>query len=230
MLIVCDDTIRNRAALDTRSLPKKFFGRVQVIPRRGGFGLWVRLIVEMQLLRYLAALLPFVILALTARSLAGPISQAPIAMLLVIAFVELKVLRLSPAARLRQVSEDEAARRLDALAFRARACLRKIAARREMADGELRLVIEQSELARIAPLTFVSVQAATPKPHVVPLDEGDRAVLVDGLFDAELSERDVMAVNQRDEVFIRDIVQEARAVSTHMRLAAALERRKAVGA
>ena len=226
MLIVTHATIANRGVLETRSLPKKFLGRVQLVPKGAGFGVWVRLIVEMQLLRYLSALLPFVVIPLLSRDLALPVTQAPLAMLIVIAFVEMKVLRLSKAARARAVGEDEAARRLDTLAFRARAALRKIAARQGIAEGELRLVIEQSELARIAPLTLVSVQTDRPGPRLLSLDEGDRAALA-GLFDTALGERDLLAVNHREDRYIRDIAQEARAVSAHARLAAALEQREA---
>jgi hypothetical protein len=147
-------------------------------------------------------------------------------MLVVIALVEMKVLRLSKAGRARAVGEDEAARRLDTLAFRARAALRLIAARQGIAEGELRLVIEQSELARIAPLTLVSVQCAQPAPRLLSLDMADRAALA-GLFDAALSERDLLAVNHREDRYIRDIAQEARAVSAHARLAAALDKRGA---
>lgn len=227
MLIVTEATITNRAVLETRSLPKKFLGRVQLVPRRGGVRLWARLIVEIQILRYLSALLPFVAIPLMSRDLALPVTQAPLAMLVVIALVELKVLRLSKAGRERAVDADEAARRLDALAFRAKACLRRIAARHDIAEGALRLVIEQSELARIPPLTLVSVQTDQPMTRLLALDEGDRAVLSEGLFDADLTERDLLAVNHRDDLYIRDIAQEARAVSAHTRLAAALEKRQA---
>jgi hypothetical protein len=226
MLIVSDTTISNRGVLETRSLPKKFLGRVQLVPRRGGFRLWLRMIVEIQILRYLSALLPFVAIPLLSRDLALPVTQAPLAMLIVIAFVEMKVLRLSKAGRARAVDADEAARRLDTLAFRARAALRRIAARHGLAEGELRLVIEQSELARIAPLTFVSVQTDRPGPRLLSLDDGDRAALAD-LFDADLTERDLLAVNHRDDLYIRDIAQETRAISAHARLAAALEKRAA---
>ena len=226
MLIVSDTTIANRRVLETRALPKKFFGRVQLVPKAAGVGLWLRLIVEMQLVRYLSALLPFVAIPLLSRDLALPVTQAPLAMLVVIAFVEMKVLRLSKAARARAVGDDEAARRLDTLAFRARAALRLIAARQGIAEGELRLVIEQSELARIAPLTLVSVQCAQPAPRLLSLDMADRAALA-GLFDAALSERDLLAVNHREDRYIRDIAQEARAVSAHARLAAALDKRRA---
>ena len=230
MLIVTPETVANRGALDAASLPKKFFGRVVVLPRRAGVGLWLRLIVEMQLLRYLVALLPFVAVAFANRDLAGPISQAPLMMLLVIAAVEMRVLRHTKSGRAALMAPDDAARVLDALSFRARGALRKIAARRGIATGELRMVVEQSELARIAPLTFVSVQSADPKPHIVPLDAGDRAVIAGTLFDADLTERDLMRANQHQEVFIRDVAQEARGVSAHARLAAALDGKRMVEA
>jgi hypothetical protein len=57
MLIVAPQTISNAGVLETRSLPKKFFGRVQLVPKGAGFGLWARLILEIQFLRYMAALL-----------------------------------------------------------------------------------------------------------------------------------------------------------------------------
>jgi hypothetical protein len=226
MLIVSDTTISNRGVLETRSLPKKFLGRAQLVPRRGGIGLWLRMIVEIQLLRYLFALLPFVIMPLVARDTAAPIMQAPLAMGVVIGLVEMNVLRLSKSARARAVDADEAARRLDTLAFRGRAALRRIAARQGIAEGELRLVVEQSELARIPPLTLVSVQTDRPGPRLLSLDEADRATLAE-LFTDGLSERDLLAVNHRDDLYIRDIAQEARAVSAHARLAAALEKRAA---
>jgi hypothetical protein len=225
MLIVTEATIMNRGVLETRSLPRKFFGRVQIWPRGAGWRLWLRLLLQMQVLRYAAALSPFVILALAFGNLAPAVSQAPVLMVLAVAFVELRLLRLTKAARTRLVTVDEAGRRLDALVFRARACLRKIAARRGMTEGELRLVIEQSELARVPPLTLVSVQTDRPAPHLVALDADDRAILQAGLFDADLTEADLLAVNHRDDLYIRDIAQEARAVSGHARLAAWIEKR-----
>ena len=222
MLIVTDATIVNQGVLETRSLPKRFFGRFVLIPRWGGPGLWLRLIAEFQFLRYMLALSPFMLVPLMRRDMALVISQAPLAMLIVIAFVELRVLRLSKATRAKQVTPDEAGRRLDALAFRGRACLRDIAARQGITEGELRLVVEQSELARLPPLTLVSVQTDRPEPRLLTLSTEDRAILQAGLFDADLTERDLLAVNHRDTLYLREIVQEARAVSAHARLAAAL--------
>lgn len=229
MLIVTDATIANRAVLETRSLPKRFFGRAVLLPRQGGIGLWLRLIAEFQFLRYMLALAPFMLVPLMRRDMALTISQAPLIMLIVIAVIELRVLRLSKAARAKQTTPDEAGRRLDRLVFRARACLRGIAARQGITEGELRLVIEQSELARLPPLTLVSVQTDLPEPRLLSLSAEDRAILQAGLFDADLTERDLLAVNHRDSLYLRDIAQEARAVSAHTRLAAALAAR-AVGA
>lgn len=222
MLIVTDATILNRGVLETRSLPKRFFGRAVLVPRKGGLGLWLRLIAEFQFLRYMLALAPFMLVPLLRNDLALTISQAPLVMLIAIGLVELRLLRLSKAARARQVTPDEAARRLDALVFRARACLRGIVARHGIAEGEVRLVVEQSELARLPPLTFVSVQTDRPVPRLLSLSAEDRAALQAGLFDADLTERDLLAVNHRDNLYLRDIAQEARAVSAHTRLAAAL--------
>jgi hypothetical protein len=230
MLVVAPDTIVNTGVLETRSLPKKFLGRVQLVPRGGGARLWLRFVVEMQFVRYMVALVPFIAIPLLSTDLALPVTQAPLAMLVVIALIELKVLRLSTSARERLMPQDEAERRVEAFAFRAKAALRRIAARRGIAEGELTLVLEQSELARVAPLTLVSVQSASPEPHVVDLDEGDRAILTETLFDADLTERGLHAANLRQDVAIREVRIEARGVSAHARLAAWLDRRGAEAA
>ena len=227
MLVVTQATIANRGALETRSLPKKFLGRAVLVPSGATPAQWLRLAVEFQALRYMVALAPFAVVPLMNRDLALPVMQAPALMVVVVALFELKLLRRPKAARLASVSADEAARRLDTLAFRARACLRRIAARHDLREGQLRLVVEQSELDRIPPLTLVSVQSETPKPHLLALDAEDRAILLDGLFDAAFSERDLLAVNHRENQYIRDIAQEVRAVSAHARLAAFLEKRAA---
>jgi hypothetical protein len=151
-------------------------------------------------------------------------------MLVVIALIELKVLRLSKRGRERLISEAEAERRLDAFTFRARAALRKIAARRNLQEGEIALVLEQSELARVTPLTLVSVQTAVPEPHVLDLDAGDRAILHEALFDEDLTERMLHAANLREDRMIREVKIETRSVSAHARLAAYLDRRGAAQA
>jgi hypothetical protein len=87
------------------------------------------------------------------------------------------------------------------------------------------LVAEQSELARVPPLTLVSVQSAVPEPHVVDLDPEDRAILEEGLFDEDFTERMLHDVNMREDQPIREVRIEARSVSAHARLAAALKDR-----
>jgi hypothetical protein len=227
MLIITESTLANPGVLETSSLPKKFLGRAVILPRRSGLRAWLRLAVEVQVLRFMVTLLPFAAAPLLFRNLAMPVMEAPALMVMWVAVIELKVLRLSKSARSATVTKDEADRRLDILSFRARACLRQIAARHGIAEGELRLVVEQSELARLAPLTLVSVQTGTPRPHLLVLDEKDRAVLQQGLFDADFTERDLLSINHRDTIYLRDIAQEARAVSAHARLAAFIDKRQA---
>jgi hypothetical protein len=223
MLILTNATLWNPGVLETRSLPKKFLGRVLVVPLTTSFRIWGRLLVEMQVLRFAVTLLPFALSPILVPDLAVPVMQAPALMVVLVVLVELKVLRLTASERAAAVGPDEVARRLDTLSFRARSCLRRIAARHDLREGALRLVIEQSELARIPPLTLVSVQSDTPGPHVLSLDPEDRDLLLAGLFDDAFSERDLLAVNHRDTLYIREVTQEARAVSAHARLAALIE-------
>lgn len=221
MFIVTPDTVWNPAALETRQVPKRMLGRIAVLPRRGGgVGLWARLIFEVQVLRFTAALAPFVAAMFIWRDLALPIAQAPLAMVLVIGFVELKVLAVSRDRRAALMPADRAAATLDAFRFRAMAILTRIAARRGMTGGEITLVVEQSEIARVPPLTLVSVQQGGADPAILPLDTGDRAVIRETLFDAELSERQLHRVNQRDNEFLRSATLETRSVSAHARMAA----------
>jgi hypothetical protein len=220
MFVVCPSTVWNRTALETQAVPKRIFGRVALFPRRGASsGLWARLAFEAQPLRYIGALLPFIAAMFAWPHLALPIAQAPLAMILVIGIVEMKVLRFEPDRRQTVASEAEVARSLDTLRFRGTAALRRIAAARGLASGDLHLVVEQSELARIAPLTLVSVQRDGRRAEVLDLDEGERALL-DELFDANFTERDLQRANQREDAFVRTVTFDARGVSAHARLAA----------
>lgn len=219
MFILSRDTLLNPGVLETRSLPKKIFGRVQIFPRGASVRTWLRLTLEIQLLRYLLALLPFIAMIAFSRNMALGVTQAPLAMILVIGIIELKVLRLSDRARERLMSEDEAARIVDAFSFHAKSILREVAARRGVTAGELLLFVEQSELARLSPLTLVSIQSADPSPHVMSLNSEDRT-LVSELFNAEVSERDLHRANLRLDTMLREVRIEASGVSAHARLAA----------
>lgn len=223
MFVMTPDTVWNPGALETRRIPKKILGRVALLPRRGvDARLLARVAVEGQFLRFTAALAPFILAMLVWPEAALPISQAPLAMLVVIGVVEMKLLRIAPERRADVTSAEAAARTLDALRFRAARLLARIAARRGMADGRLHLVVEQSELARIAPLTLVSVQFDGDRREVVALDADEVAMLRDDLFDDELTETALHRANLRDNTFLRDMPFDVAGVSAHARLAARL--------
>lgn len=219
MFILTPDTIWNPGALEMRQVPRRVFGRVMIFPRRGaGVGLWLRLIFEIEVLRYLVALLPFLLGAVLFPRYALAISQAPLPMLIVVYLFEAKVLRLSRPAAKALASEAEVERGLDLLRVRAVAVLSKIAAGRGMAEGRLHLVVEQSEMWRMPPLTLVSVQSEAG-PEVMRLSVDERALLA-GLFDDGFSERDLLRVNLAAGACLRDVAFDVRGVSAHARLAA----------
>ncbi len=224
MFVVTPSTMLNRAALETRQVPKRMLGRIAVLPRAGASGrIWLRLIFEMQLLRFLIPLIPFVLAMVIWPHLALPISQAPVPMMLAIGFVEMRVLAISPEARKRLISEDAVARGLDALRFNARGVLTRIAARREMQVGELSLVIEQSELARVPPLTLVSVQRAAPEPEVLDLSSADRALIEAGLFDDDLTAARLHQISLATKENLHMVTLDTAAISAHARMAALMD-------
>ena len=219
MFILTPETIWNPHVLEMRQVPRRVFGRVMIFPRRdAGTGLWLRLIFEMEVLRYLLALVPFLLAAVMYPRYAGAIAQAPLPMLIVIYFFEVKVLRLPPAGAKALASEAEVERGLDLLRVRAVAVLSRIAAGRGLVEGRLHLVVEQSEIWRMPPLTLVSVQSEAG-PEVVRLAAGERALLA-GLFDDAFSERDLLRVNVASNAWLRDVAFDVRGVSAHARLAA----------
>jgi hypothetical protein len=220
MFIVSPATVWNAGALDMRQVPRRIFGRVTLWPRRGaGFGLWARIVFEVEVLRYLSALLPFVVAAAIWRDSAVAISQAPLPMFLVIYLFEIKVLRLSPAARKALIPGAEADRGLDLLRVRAVTILTRIAAGRGLTEGRLHLVVEQSELARIAPLTFVSVQTEDG-PAVMRLTQDEEAMIRAELFADGLDEGLLQRINLAQGDMLRDVAFDLRGVSAHARLAA----------
>jgi hypothetical protein len=223
MFLVTPGTVWNPSALETRVVPRRFLGRATLWPRRGGLRLWLRVIVEVEAFRYFAALSPFVVAAFVWRDSAIAIAQAPLAMFLVIWVVEMRILRRPPRA----IDPTEADRTLDLLAHRANAILRDIAAGREMRAGHLHLVLEQSDLARIPPLTLVSVQVEGQegaRPEVLALTDAEAARLCT-LFDGDLTERRLHLANHATGQMLRDVAFDAAGVSAHARLAARLARR-----
>ncbi len=222
MWIVTPDTVRNPDALRVRQLPRRFFKRVTLIPRgRVSAGMWLRILAEFQVLRYTLPLLPVVAIGLVWTNTALALSQAPLLMFLLIWWVEMRLLRVPAGRRRALIDPDAAARGLDLLHVRAKAVLTRVAAARGMRAGQLHLVVEQSELGRLPPLTYVSVQSEEG-PAVITLDPAERALIATDLFQPPLDERVLHRINQAEDVFLRDIALDARQVSAHARLAAAL--------
>lgn len=222
VFVLSPGTVYNPKALETGSVPRKILHRIAFLPRRAGVGIISRVILENEPLRYFIALSPFVAAMFIWRDLALPISQAPLAMVIAIGFFEMKVLRISADKRAALMTEDEVARTLDAFSYRARQVLTKIAAHRGKSRGELMLVVEQSELARVTPLTLVSLQTSEGKPRILELDTVERELLRDGLFDEAFTDRHLHTANLREDLYLRSVTFDARSVSGHARLDAIL--------
>lgn len=224
VFVLTPETVWNPSALELRTAPRKIFEYIALLPRRDVTrGLIARVIFENQFLRFMTVLTPFVAAMFVWPQSALPISQAPIPMLIAIGFVEMRLLRVPKHKRDAVTTEDDAARALDRLAFRGRRVLSKIAASRGVETGTLYLVVEQSEIARIPPLTVVSVQSDTGRDRMVRLTAAERAIIRDGLFDAEFTERDLHRANLREDVHMRSVAFDVRGVSAHARLAAFLD-------
>lgn len=222
ILYAAPSRVLNAAVLDITSPPRKFLGRGFGIVPRGTVtkaGFW-RLVAEFQLLRYLVALAPFPVAMFIWPHLALPISQAPLLMFLLVYVVESRVLAIPREARKGLVGEVEAARALDAFRIRGAAILSRIAAGRGMMEGELHLAVEQSELARVSPLTVVSVQLGGRPAQVLDLTDSEVALIEAELFGDGLDERLLHRVNLAQNTFLRSVAFDASAVTAHARLEA----------
>jgi hypothetical protein len=113
----------------------------------------------------------------------------------------------------------EAERGLDLLRDRATRILTKIAAGRGLVSGRLHLVVEQSDLARISPLTLVSVQSEDG-PEVLRLTHEEEALIRDTLFQPPLTERALHRIALAEDEQLRDVALDPRSISAHARLAA----------
>ena len=223
MLILTHATLRNPGILQVRQLPRKFFGRVTPRLRGGNWRAHLRIGAEFQILRYLLTLLPLVLIGVTWTSAALPLAQAPLLMLILIWWVEMRVLRVPAKRRGTLIDVAEADRALDLLRVQARAALTRIGAGRGLTGGVLHLVVEQSDLRGLPPLTYATVQSEEG-PAVLDLDPKEQAILREALFQPPLTERLLHRVNLSQNVFLRDVTLDARQVSAHARLAAALAR------
>ena len=220
MFIVTHGTVRNRSTLELREIPRIFLGRAFVWPRaEGSLGLKMRLIFEIEGLRYFAELAPFALLALVWRDSAVGVAQAPALMVLMVFAIEMRLLRPTAQGRARLMDADTRDRMADLLAVRGRVILTKIAAGRRIAGGVLHLVIEQSELARVAPLTFVSVQWSEG-PVVLDLSAAERRMIRASLFDAALTESAMHRMSLAKNQSLHSVALEVRTIPAHARMAA----------
>lgn len=225
MFIVTRDTVLNRSALEMRSVPRRFFGRVTLWPAGGRPGLWLRVVLEVELWRYLLALVPFGVAAVMFPDYAIAIAQAPLPMLILVYFVESRLLRVPKARRAGMLPRADVDRGLDLIRARSVQVLTRIAAGRGMVQGVLHLVIEQSDLWRAPPLTYVSVQAEDG-PEILRLTEKERGLLAETLFQPPLTEGDLLRLNIADDTHLRDIAFDCGRVSAHARLAALMSKRQ----
>lgn len=211
--------------METRTIPKRVLGRITILPHTGlGTATYARLIFEVQVLRYVLPLVPFVIAMFVWPHLALPIAQAPILMMLVVVFCEMRLLAVRREDRDKLIADSDMASTLDALRFNAMRMLTRLAARRGLTSGELLLVIEQSQLARIAPLTLVSIQQREPAPMVLTLDADERRMIREGLFDDQLTEEKLHLVGLRENENLRTISLNTATISAHARMTALLDR------
>lgn len=224
LIIVSHDTILNPSALEMRSLPRKFLGRVTLWPRGGGVAGWCRVVFEVELWRYVLVLLPFPAAALIWQDYALAIAQAPVLMFMVVYAVESRFLRVQKAARAGLMDAVEAERGLDMLRARGVSLLTRIAAERGLGSGVLHLLVEQSDMARVAPLTYVSVQSEDG-PAVLRLTAAERAMIGAELFAAPLTERQLHLINLSQDQPLRDVALEVARVSAHARMAALMRKR-----
>ena len=95
-----------------------------------------------------------------------------------------------------------------------------------MTGGELHLMIEQSGLMRVPPLTFLSVQAGGERPHYLSLNAAERADLCDTLFAAGLTETGLQRAQLAQNRLETSVAFDPAAVSAHDRLAAMARARR----
>lgn len=223
IFVLTQPNLANPDALEVRTLPKQIFGRsVTILPKGAPFHrVFWRLVFEHALTRYLIALIPFPVIMLIWPNTALPISQAPLLMLIVIYLFETRVISIPQGRRAELADEDTIGRVLDQLRVRSTAALTDLATRRGIDAGEMHLVVEQSEMARVPPFTYVSVQHDTADgPAFLSLDAAEQDALIARLFDEGLTEDALRRVNLAQSTFLRTTVLDPRTISAHARMAA----------
>lgn len=215
--------IVNTALLRTKTVPRRVLALgLLLVPRASVFSavLW-RALLDHMVARCILALSPFLIALVIWPGLALPIAGAPLLMFMAIWYFERHVLSIaSPEVRRALISQDEGGRAIDRLRLSSEAVLSRIGAARGLEDGRLWLVVEQSALARMPPLTLVSVLHETDGIEVLDLDASVEADIRQSLFPEPETEARLMRANLADNVQIRQFSIEPRGISAHARLAA----------
>ena len=220
IFILAPSTMINRWALKARRLPGLMLTDVRPWPR------WLvlsptfwRMAIEPHMVRNGAAVLPVPAAILFAPDLVqASLALSPVLLALVL-FAEGDLLPV----RAKAGESDNAQRLLDLLNQRGRQVLTRIAAERGIARGKLRLVLEQSALARLPAITLVSIQSEADG-GVLDLTRAEQRMVRERLFAPGLTEAELKRVNIVERKLVREIVIEAQSVSAHARLAAAARR------
>ena len=223
LLIVTPGTVSNARSLKGKTVPRRLLSLGRCAYPRGGplTGLFWRTVFEKSLPRYVVTLLPFPIAAILRPEWALMLSQAPLPMFGLVLIIETYVLSVSgPDARKRLIDPAEAERGLDLLKIRARDALTKIAVGRAMTLGTLHLVIEQSGLLRVPPLTYASVQTDEAPGGFVELTDTEQDLLAKTLFDEDLDEHRLRRINVMQNTQVRNFDLDVCEISAHARLAA----------
>lgn len=220
MFIVTPHSVWNPAALGKGRPDRPLMGRATMVLPAGLMRARVfwRILLEYPFVRYAIVLFPIPVAIIIWPGLALPISGAPLLMFLIVLWVEGNVLSIPTAARRRALMDRaEVDRGLDLLRERMRAAVVRIAAGRGMAAGTLTLVIEQSPMAAIPPLTLASLRDEAGR--VLPLSEAEAAE-VRGVLSEGIDAGRLHRINLADNVTLRAVMVEAASISAHARLAA----------
>lgn len=190
-----------------------------------------RFMLEKPFPRYMAALTPIVLVMLIWPDISLPVSQAPVPMFMLIFVIETRVLSIpTEAGRKRLIDPDAAGRALDLFQQRGTEILTGFAARAGVQDGPLVLVVEQSRMARVPPLTFVSIQQRHGETAVLTPDAVALSALETELFGGDLPEKLLQRVNLSQNIFLRTVELDPATISAHARLdALAVQRAAAAG-
>ena len=214
IFVLAPSTIFNRWTLKARRLPRLMLAEAQrPLPRRLmlSSAFW-RMAAESPVLRNAAVVAPIPAAVLMAPDLVTASLGLSPALMFLMLFAEGSLVPV----RARDDEAERAERVLDLLRTRGRAVLTRIAASRGIAKGKLTLVVEQSSLARLPPITLVSVHSDNA---VIDLSRDEQRMLREGLFAEGLKESMLLRVNLVQKTPVREVSLEAGTISAHARLA-----------